>query len=167
MRLPVAVPGECPRRYRHRPSPTAATHSARFIRHRRRSHRFPIPPHPHGSLFYHGAAAKSTDNLQVRKLGIFRAVKICSAPLASPFGRGAPKGRRGQLSTPSQSKIGSEKPIFASSPIGRAKSACGAKLLLKLKLEPSQKAGCARAQPAKYYLASLRMPVSESRLVIS
>jgi hypothetical protein len=30
--------------------------------------------------------------------------------------------------TPSQSKIGSEEPIFASSPKGRAKSACGAKL---------------------------------------
>ena len=34
-----------------RPSPTAATRSARFIRHRRRSHRFPIPPHPHVGLF--------------------------------------------------------------------------------------------------------------------
>ena len=42
-------------------------------------------------------------------------------------------GRRGRLRncktgamTPSQSKIGSEEPIFASSPKGRAKSACGA-----------------------------------------
>ena len=35
--------------------PTAATRSARFIRHRRRSHRFPIPPHPHiASDFYTG-----------------------------------------------------------------------------------------------------------------
>ena len=34
--------------------PTAATRSARFIRHRRRSHRFPIPPHPHMPLFLHG-----------------------------------------------------------------------------------------------------------------
>ena len=40
--------------------PTAATRSARFIRHRRRSHRFPIPPHPHGASLYHGAVFLST-----------------------------------------------------------------------------------------------------------
>jgi hypothetical protein len=39
--------------------------------------------------------------------------------------------------TPSQSKIGSEEPIFASSPRGRAKSAYGAKQLDKLKFEVS------------------------------
>ena len=37
--------------------------------------------------------------------------------------------------TPSQSKIGSEVPIFASSPIGRAKAACGGKWRDKLKFE--------------------------------
>ena len=80
-----------------------------------------------------GSALRFRRLLFLRKLGIYRAVKICSAPLASPFGRGAPKGRRGQLSTPSQSKIGSEEPIFASSPKGRAKSACGAEQLAKMK----------------------------------
>ena len=46
--------------------------------------------------------------------------KMDAAALASPFGRGAPVrtlGRRG----PSQSKIGYEVPIFASSPRGGAK----------------------------------------------
>ena len=68
-------------------------------------------------------------------MGFSEQFMICSAPLASLFERGAPKGRRGQLSTPSQSKIDSEEPIFASSPKGRAKSAYCAELLAKLKLE--------------------------------
>ena len=48
-----------------------------------------------------------------------------------------PQSRR---KTPSQSKIGSKEPIFASSPRGRAKSAYGAKQLDKLKFE-AQKTG--------------------------
>ena len=46
IRLPVAVPEISSSLFAHEIS-TAATRSARFIRHRRRSHRFPIPPHPH------------------------------------------------------------------------------------------------------------------------
>ena len=43
VRLTVAVPGECPRRKRLRPSPTAATRSGRSSRPRRRSRRS-LPP---------------------------------------------------------------------------------------------------------------------------
>ena len=39
------------------------------------------------------------------------------------------------LRTPSQSKIGFEEPIFASSPKGRAKAACGGKRSDKLKFD--------------------------------
>ena len=42
--------------------PTATTRSARCIRHRRRSHRFPIPPHPQVGLFYHSQGALSIDS---------------------------------------------------------------------------------------------------------
>ena len=45
IRLPVAVPEIFCSLFAHKIS-TAATRSARFIRHWRRSHRFPIPPHP-------------------------------------------------------------------------------------------------------------------------
>ena len=44
-------------------------------------------------------------------------------------------GKENVLRTPSQSKIGFEEPIFASSPKGGAKAAFGGKLLDKLKLE--------------------------------
>ena len=64
---PVAVPGECPRRERLRPSPTAATRSGRCFRHRRRSRRsppsLPIPPCPHTVIFYHEALQKSTNDM--------------------------------------------------------------------------------------------------------
>ena len=58
--------------------------------------------------------------LWVDKLGFIVLLHWRGSALASPFGRGAPVrtlGRRG----PSQSKIGSEVPIFASSPKGGAK----------------------------------------------
>ena len=56
----------------------------------------------------------------IAKLGFIGQLHRRGSAPASPFGRGAPVrtlGRRG----PSQSKIGSEVPIFASSPKGGAK----------------------------------------------
>ena len=82
----------------------------------------------------------------VDKLGFVELLGFAAAPCLSLWERcpsahtGAeraithPQSRR---KTPSQSKIGSREPIFASSPRGRAKSAYGAKQLDKLKFEPS------------------------------
>ena len=50
IRLPVAVPEIFCSLFAHKSS-TAATRSARVIRHWRRSHRFPIPPHPQMKIF--------------------------------------------------------------------------------------------------------------------
>ena len=56
MSLPVAVP-EISCSLFARGISTAATRSARFICHRQRSHRFPIPPHPQNEQNYFNMAA--------------------------------------------------------------------------------------------------------------
>ena len=90
------------------------------------------------------ALRNSPQGVLRKKLGFMEQLGFAAAPCLSLWERcpsaytGAeratthPQSRR---KTPSQSKIGSKEPIFASSPRGRAKSAYGAKQLAKLKFE--------------------------------
>jgi len=65
--LPVAVPGDCPRPFGLRPSPTAATRSAPFLRPRRRSPRSPTALHPDTWHYTTPEEKKQSKKLMLKK----------------------------------------------------------------------------------------------------
>ena len=76
-RLPVAVPEIFLSLFARKIS-TAATRSAHFLRHRRRSHRFPIPSYPHVQTFYHGQNHLSiADRRNVGLMQLLCIRKVC------------------------------------------------------------------------------------------